>query len=241
MAKRSYDQYCGLARALDLIGERWTLLVVRELLLGPKRYTDLRAGLPGIASNLLADRLEHLEQSGVVRRERLPPPTPATVYRLTERGRALETTIIELGRWGGLALGEPQPGQDFRASWFALGMRATFRARAAARIDADYDFRIGEETFTFHVANGEARAHHGSANSPKLVLEADAETFLALLSGQLSSEQALNSGAANLDGPRRELDRVLHIFRFPADEDSEPARARPSHPRPLRTTSDCGS
>jgi len=220
MAKRTYAQYCGLAQALDLVGERWTLLIVRELLMGPKRYTDLRAGLPGIASNLLADRLEHLQETGLVVRERLPPPTPATVYHLTERGRALESAIIELGRWGGLALGEPQPGQDFRASWFTLGMRATFRPRPAARIKASYQFRIGEETFHFHIANGEARARQGPASSPKLILEADAATFLALLSGQLTSEQALNHGAATLDGPQPELDRVLRIFRFPADQDS---------------------
>jgi DNA-binding HxlR family transcriptional regulator/putative sterol carrier protein len=220
MANRSYGQYCGLAHALDLVGGRWTLLIVRELLMGPKRYTDLRDGLPGIASNLLADRLGHLEETGIVRRERLSRPVPATVYHLTERGGALETAIIELGRWGGLALGEPERGQDFRASWFALGMRATFRPRKAAPVEASYEFHIGEETFSFHVANGEARARQGSATSPRLILEADAETFLALLSGQLTSAHALSSGVAKLDGPRRELDRVLRMFRFPADHDS---------------------
>jgi DNA-binding HxlR family transcriptional regulator/putative sterol carrier protein len=220
MAKRSYDQYCGLAQALDLVGERWTLLIVRELLMGPKRYTDLRESLPGIATNLLADRLEHLVRVGVVGRERLQPPTPAVIYRLTERGRGLETPIIELGRWGGLALGEPAPGQDFRASSFALGMRATFRPALAAAIDASYEFHIGDETFNFRIANGEASAGQGPASSPALIVAADAETFLALLSGQLKPARALDSGAAKLDGSRRELDRVLRMFRFPADEDS---------------------
>lgn len=161
-----------------------------------------------------------MEQHGLILRERLPPPAPATVYRLTERGLALETAIIELGRWGGLALGEPQAGQEFRASWFARGMRATFRPRRAARDDARYEFRIGAETFHFHIANGEARASQGPASSPTLILRADAETFLALLSGQLDSEQALSRGAARLAGPRRELDRALRVFRFPADHDS---------------------
>jgi DNA-binding HxlR family transcriptional regulator len=220
MAKRSYDQYCGLAKALDLVGERWTLLIVRELLMGPKRYTDLRESLPGIATNLLADRLEHLERIGLVHRERVQPPTPAVIYRLTARGRRLETPIIELGRWGGLALGEPAPGQDFRASSFALGMRATFRPVLAGGVDARYEFHIGEETFTFRVAHGEACAEQGPAASPKLKLEADAETFLALLSGQLKPARALDSGATRLDGSRRELDRVLRMFRFPADEHS---------------------
>jgi DNA-binding HxlR family transcriptional regulator len=225
MAKRSYGQYCGLAQALDLVGERWTLLIVRELLMGPKRYTDLRTGLPGIASNLLADRLEQLEETGLVRRERLPPPAPATVYHLTERGRALETAIIELGRWGGLALGAPDPDQDFRASWFALGMRATFRARLAPARETSYEFHIGGETFSFQLAHGEARAQPGTAIAPRFIFGADAETFLALLGGQLTSAQALSSGAATLEGPRRELDQALRIFRFPADQDSGPAIA----------------
>jgi DNA-binding HxlR family transcriptional regulator/putative sterol carrier protein len=220
MAKRSYDQYCGLARALDLVGERWTLLVVRELLMGPKRYTDLRAGLPGIATNLLAERLAHLEQIGLVRRERVQPPTPAVIYELTERGRALETPIVELGRWGGLALGDPAPGQDFRASWFALGMRATFRPAMATGVDASYQFRIGEEIFNLRVAGGEAGASQGPARAPVLAVEADAEAFLALLGGQLAPREALESGVVKLEGPRRELARVLRMFAFPADESS---------------------
>jgi DNA-binding HxlR family transcriptional regulator len=218
--KRTYGQYCGLAGALDLVGERWTLLIIRELLMGPKRYTDLRAGLPGIASNLLADRLDHLEEAGLVGREQLPPPAPAIVYRLTERGQGLETAIIELGRWGGLALGAPEPDQDFRASWFALGMRATFRPAIAPPASATYEFHIGDETFHLEVAAGEVRAEQGPAASPALTLESDAPTFLALLGGQLTAGQALRSGAAKLHGSRRELQRVLRMFRFPADQAS---------------------
>jgi DNA-binding HxlR family transcriptional regulator len=220
MAKRSYGQYCGLAQALDLVGERWTLLVVRELLMGPKRYTDLRAALPGIATNLLADRLDHLEEVGLARRERLPAPAPATVYQLTERGRALESAIVELGRWGGLALGAPEPGQQFRASWFALGMRATFRPQLAAGVEASYEFRVDDEVFHFAIAAGEAQPQQGRAASPALRLDTDAETFLALLSGQLTADHALKRGVARLDGPRRELERALRIFRFPADDAS---------------------
>src|SRR5918996_4677686 len=100
MGKRRYDQYCALARALDVVGERWTLLLVRELLLGPRRYTDLLGGLPGIGTNLLADRLRYLEQVGLVRRRVLPPPAGSTVYELTELGRELEPTVFALGRWG---------------------------------------------------------------------------------------------------------------------------------------------
>src|SRR5918995_3325809 len=100
MGKRRYDQYCALARTLDVVGERWTLLLVRELLLGPRRYKDLLAGLPGIGTNLLAERLRHLEEFGLVRRRSLPPPAGSRVYELTELGRGLESVVMELGRWG---------------------------------------------------------------------------------------------------------------------------------------------
>jgi DNA-binding HxlR family transcriptional regulator/putative sterol carrier protein len=220
MKKRAYDQYCGLAQALDLIGERWALLIVRELLMGPKRYTDLRAGLPGIATNLLADRLKSLEEIGVVRREHRPPPVAATVYELTERGRALEGAIIELGRWGGMALGPPEPDQDFKASWFALGMRATFRPAVAGDAAVDYEFRIGDEVFSFELKEGDAHARQGPADSPDLVLDADPQTFLALLGGQLAPRDALEGGAARIEGSKRELTHMLRVFRFPADQDS---------------------
>src|SRR5712691_3728539 len=98
--RRSYNQYCALARALDVVGERWTLLLVRELLLGPRRYKDLLDGLPGIGTNLLADRLKHLEDAGMIRRVVLPPPAGSAVYELTELGRRLEPAVFELGRWG---------------------------------------------------------------------------------------------------------------------------------------------
>jgi DNA-binding HxlR family transcriptional regulator len=217
---RTYGQYCGLAKALDLVGERWTLLIVRELLMGPKRYTDLREALAGIASNLLAERLARLEALGLVVRERLSPPAPATVYQLTERGRALDPAIVELGRWGGLALGEPESDEEFRASWFALGMRATFRPRAAAGVDTSYEFHIGAEVFGFDVAAGRAQAFQGPAAAPALVVEADAPTFLALIGGRLAPAQALEDRILTIEGPPHELDRVLRMFGFPADEAS---------------------
>jgi DNA-binding HxlR family transcriptional regulator/putative sterol carrier protein len=220
MTRRAYDQYCGLAQALDLIGERWSLLIVRELLMGPKRYTDLRSALPGIATNLLAERLQGLEDVGVIRRERRPPPTPATVYELTERGRGLDGAILELGRWGGLALGPPDPDQDFKASWFALGMRATFRPRLAGSKHARYEFRIADEVFHFEIENGRVRAAQGPIESPDLTVETDAATFLAMLADQLSPNEALSSGRASIAGSKRELNRMLRTFRFPADEAS---------------------
>ena len=106
MTSRTYDQFCGIARALDLVGERWALLVVRDLILGPKRFTDLRRGLAGIGTNILAARLKELERGGVVRRRTLPPPAASAVYELTDYGRALEGPLLALGRWGALSIGE---------------------------------------------------------------------------------------------------------------------------------------
>src|SRR5437899_2302027 len=117
---RSYQQYCALARGLDVIGDRWTLLIVRELLIGEARYSDLLKGLPGIATNLLATRLTELEGTGLVRREVVPPPAAATVFRLTSRGAALRPVIYELGRWAAPLMTPPGPGEHMRARWIAL-------------------------------------------------------------------------------------------------------------------------
>src|SRR3954467_11916816 len=115
---RSYDEYCSVAKSLDVVGDRWTLLIIRDLVLrGPSRYTDLRNGLPGIASNLLATRLRELEAAGIVEREEAPPPVATTLFRLTERGRALEPTVVELFRWGLPLMSEPSEGEAFRSHW----------------------------------------------------------------------------------------------------------------------------
>src|SRR3954462_10805280 len=118
MPDRTYNQYCGVARALDLVGERWALLVVRELTLGGKRFTDLKDGLPGIGTNVLATRLRQLEADGIVEKLRLAPPAATTIYVLTDHGRELVPAMQALGRWGARSLGEPQPAQAMRAEWF---------------------------------------------------------------------------------------------------------------------------
>src|SRR6516225_9062301 len=118
---RSYNEYCAIAQALDVVGERWSLLIVRELLIqGPSRYTDLRNGLPGIATNLLADRLRDLEAAGVVAREEAPPPVATTLFRLTDRGRELEPVLLSLARWGGPMVQRPIDNEEFRSHWLAL-------------------------------------------------------------------------------------------------------------------------
>src|SRR3954454_10904281 len=124
--RRTYDQACGTAYALDVVGDRWALLVVRELVLGPRRFTDLRDGLPGIGPNVLSERLKQLEQSGVVRRRVLPPPAASTVYELTEWGAELEDIVIRLGRWGVRAPNLSLDNTHTRPEWLILGMRAVY-------------------------------------------------------------------------------------------------------------------
>src|ERR671934_697643 len=126
MSARTYNEYCGVARALDLVGERWALLIVRELTIGPKRFTDLREGLPGIATNVLSNRLRQLERDGVVTRRQLPPPAPAQVYELSGYGRELVPIMLALGRWGASTMGPRAPEQALRPDWLAGALPGVF-------------------------------------------------------------------------------------------------------------------
>ena len=162
MSQRSYRQFCPLAKALDVLGERWTLLIVRELLAGPKRYTDLRRGLSGLATDLLAARLRDLQHVGVVERREVPPPTPATVYQLTERGYALKPTILELARWGRPLLRDPAD-DSLPDSALLLGFEATFHPEAATGLDETYDIEVDGERVTVHVIDGTVEVTPGGA------------------------------------------------------------------------------
>jgi DNA-binding HxlR family transcriptional regulator/putative sterol carrier protein len=209
---RSYNQYCALARALDVIGERWTLLLVRELLLGPKRYKDLLAGLPGIGTNLLADRLKSLEQAGILRRTILPPPAGSAVYELTQLGRRLEPAVFELGRWGAHFL---EPRKEIDATdpgWFFVSIRATFRPQAAAELRECYEFRIDGAPFHARVDRGRARTSQGHADDPDVIATTDLDSFIGLLSQQLSADEAVASGRVRLEGDKDALQRFVEIF-----------------------------
>lgn len=213
--RRTYDQYCALARALEVVGERWTLLIVRELLLGPKRYKDLLDGLPGIATNLLVERLRDLEQARVLRRRTLAPPAGSTVYELTELGRELEPAVLALGRWGASFLGPPRPGDAFRPGWYVVSMLATFRPEAAEGLRESYEFRIGKEVFEVQLAEGRLEARQGEAHDPDLVVRVDLETLLALLGRQLSPDEALASGGVEIEGDRSVLTRCIETLAWP--------------------------
>jgi DNA-binding HxlR family transcriptional regulator len=154
ISERSYNQFCGVARALDLIGERWALLVVRELALGPKRFTDLRQGLPGVATNVLSLRLRQLARDGIVTRRQLPPPAPAQVYELTEHGRKLVPIMLALGRWGASTMGERSPDHSIRGEWLALALQAFFDPAAAGDLRATIALELDGAPFMLRVEGG---------------------------------------------------------------------------------------
>src|ERR671912_606704 len=165
--RRSYDDGCGIARALDVVGERWALLVIRELLLGPKRFTDLRAGLPGVSANILADRLRELEEWGVLLRRKLPPPAGSWVYELTDRGRGLEAVILDLGSWG-LRSTSPREDAAIGVDSVILSLRSRFDPDAAGDLDTEVELRLGEYRFPAVVADGRievARGDSGQADA----------------------------------------------------------------------------
>jgi DNA-binding HxlR family transcriptional regulator len=206
--KRTYGDRCGVARALDVVGERWALLVVRELLLGPKRFTDLRAGLPHVSADVLTERLKELERAGVVRRGTLPPPAASRIYELTERGRALEPIVIALGRWGSVAPfppGDAQIGDDA----FVIALKSLFEPAAADGLDARYELRLGDQRFRVHVADGRLDVARGPADQPDATIESDAGTLASVL------WHGRAPGDLETTGSARAVKRFLRLFPLP--------------------------
>lgn len=222
MAGRSYGQFEGLARALDLVGERWTLLVVRELLLGPKRYKDLLDDLPGIGTNLLAARLKMLKQEGLVGVRILPPPAGSTVYELTPKGRGLEEALIALARWGAQFMEEPAENDVLRPGWGVLAMRTTFRPEAARGVHETYELRIDGDLFHIAVDDGTMEARQGPATRPDVILETDLETFLAIGARQLNPVEAVMTGRATVEGDLEAGLRMVDILGLPTPDPAEP-------------------
>jgi DNA-binding HxlR family transcriptional regulator len=199
---RTYGDRCGIARALDIVGERWALLVVRELLLGPKRFTDLRAGLPNIGPDVLAQRLRDLEDAGIVRRRTLPPPAGARVYELTDRGLDLEPVVLALGRWGSRA---PFPDDDARigVDAFVIALKTLFDP--AADLEATVELRLGGQQFRAHVTGGRLEVARGPAGRPAATITGEPGPLAAAL----WHEQPLD---ADIEGDRDLAKRFLALF-----------------------------
>jgi DNA-binding HxlR family transcriptional regulator len=186
---RIYDQYCPVARALEVVGDRWTMLVVRELLLGPRRFTDLFDGLPGISTNVLTTRLKELEEAGIVVRRQLPPPAASTVYELDEGATALGGVIAAMAQWGMDLLGRPRRTDEVRGRWLVLGLAVT---TAVAEPDGTtYELRVDDDVVGLRVAGGRLQAQQGSVDEPTAVITTDSATLAAITSGDLSAKAAL--------------------------------------------------
>ena len=211
MAKR-YSQYCPVAHALELVGERWALLVVRELLHGPKRYTDLAAGLPGIGTNILASRLRDLEEAGVIQKRRLPPPAAANVYELTPYGEELREPLYALGRWGARSLGPPTADDALTPGWLVNAVRAT--CTAGCLPDKVFEIRVEDDSVVARFEDEELVVEAGSASDADSVIETDPATLFCIASGQTSTAQAIKAKTLKVTGDRADAERFLSLFSF---------------------------
>jgi DNA-binding HxlR family transcriptional regulator len=215
MSKRSYNQLCAFARGLDLIGDRWTLLIMRDLMLGPQRYVDLLDGLPGIGTGLLAKRLKEMEQAGIVRRRKLPRPAASIVYELTEAGRELDEPLLAIGLWGLWHGAPPRPGMIFRPSWGILSLKAIGLSRPdeLKGVHYTYECHLDGEVFHLLVNDGRIEAGYGPPSSPPdLVAGCDVATFFALGAGALSPTDAVASGRWKMQGDSAAFIRFWKIF-----------------------------
>jgi DNA-binding HxlR family transcriptional regulator len=214
MAKR-YDQYCPVCHALGLVGERWALLIVRELLRGPKRYTDLVEGMPGIGTNILAARLRELEQGGILRKRKLPPPAASTVYELTEYGAELEEALYALARWGARSLPPPGPKDDFYPEWGFNAFPALLDPEAARGLTESYVLRVDDDVYTIRFEDGRLAVELGATEEAALDAAMDRATFFGLASRALLPADALAADDVKLEaGDLETLERVFNMFSF---------------------------
>lgn len=217
---RGYGQFCGLARALDLVGGRWALLVVRDLLTGPKRFTELQEGLRGIPTNVLTSRLRELEDVGIVERRVQAHPGGGVAYALTEYGRELEEPVLQLGFWGAKTMGSPCEGDFISVDSLALAFRGAFRPEKARGPKRLYELRIDGKPLRVAVKSGRVSAPAVSDEEPDVVIDTEPEVMSQLLTGAVDVDTAIGSGRVRLDGDPAEARRLFEMFRFPSTEDA---------------------
>lgn len=208
--KRAYDDPCGIARGLNVIGERWALLVVRELVFGPKRFTDLHHGVPTASQNVLSQRLRELEQAGVVRRRRHGPPAGTWVYELTEWGRGLEPTLFHLAQWG--SRGPLTSGNDLSADALMFALKTSFEPARAGDLNAVYEIRLGDDRFRAEIRDGRFDLRRGAAERPDAVLDTDPATLRSVVFGRRTVEEA----AMKVEGDEQVVARFVTAFPRPA-------------------------
>jgi DNA-binding HxlR family transcriptional regulator len=219
MTARRYHDPCGIARALDAVGDRWTLLVIRELIFGPKRFIQLRHDLHGVSPNVLSQRLRDLEDGGLVHRDVLGPPAGVTVYQLTPRGRALKPILLELGRWGSQELPPPAAG-ELSASALLLALETVFDPAAAA--DATFALSIDGDWFTVTVASNSIGITHARTEHPAVTFETDAATLRSVAFGREPITAAERDGRLTVHGSRHLAERFTRMFPAPHDQPRAP-------------------
>jgi DNA-binding HxlR family transcriptional regulator len=207
--RRTYGQYCSLAKALDMVGERWTLLIVRELLVRPKRFGELLDGLPGIGRNLLAARLRQLEGEGLIQRREAEG---TRVYGLTDDGRGLAPALTELSRWGAARLGPLGEEEAFQGQWVMGTMAAMANVEATRAVHESYQFDVEGDMFYLRVEDGDVSAYVGRADDPDLIVRTTPQVLAAIGAGEQSVVDALTEQALGIEGSQQALEHALAIF-----------------------------
>jgi DNA-binding HxlR family transcriptional regulator len=227
MTNQAYGQFCGLARALEVVGEPWALMVVRDLLTGSKSFADLRHGLPRVPAGTLSERLEELEQADVVRHRSASDPAKDAVYELTQYGRELDDIVVGLGRWGAKKLGGPRRDEIVTSSSMVTALRSTFRPEAAHGLVVNYLFRLGPIDIHARVDDGHADIGPGLIDDADLIIEAG-PALKALMAGEMSSREAIESGSVRLTGDPGLLEWFTELFHIPPAPPTPPTRPTPA-------------
>lgn len=216
VSRRAYGQYCGLARAMEVVGERWALLIVRDLLVSPKHRVDLQVGLPRIPAEILESRLRGLERAGVVRR--MTDDAPDTAYELTEYGKELDEIVLAMGRWGARQLGEPRPEEIVTVDSLTMALRATFQRQAAQGVNATFEVTLGEIVLNLAVADGTLSVSRGPLPDADLSFD-PGMTLKDLMSGAVTVEQVVESGDVSFEGDPKLLHLFARLFRIEGGTD----------------------
>ncbi|SEF33382.1 DNA-binding transcriptional regulator, HxlR family [Amycolatopsis pretoriensis] len=220
---RTYGQFCGLARALEIVGERWSLLVIRDLVLGPKRFGDLQRTLPRIPVSILTSRLNELEETGVIRRRVLSQLDAGVVYELTEYGCELDHILLDLGLWGARSLTHPKPDEVFTLDIAIISLYTTFQEEAARGVHVNYELRYpGDMVVHAMIDDGALKVAAGALPAADLVIEPQGPAILDVLNGNLSAQDAISSGKVRVEGDPAHLELFGRLFHIP------PAPARPT-------------
>ena len=208
---RAYNQYCPIARVLDVVGERWSLLIVRELLLGPRRFTDLAQGLPGIGTSVLTTRLKELEQNGLVVKRTLPAPAASVVYELTADALGLAGMLAAMADWGMTLLGRPADKDEIQGRWLVLGLAVTTKD-AQSVPDATYELRIGDDILHVRAVNGHLQPSQGPVANPDATITMSAATLAAITSGDVDISSPQADRLIAVEGDAAGAQRLLASF-----------------------------